>query len=182
ISGDLTKISRISVDYSTDNGSTWTPGFVIYSGFSNSMSYNWIVPNAPSSQCKLKVALRRQDGTWSVDYSDNVFIIQSPPTVTLTYPNGGETLTAGSTINVTWTVSGDLTNISRISVDYSTDNGSTWIPGFSVSSGFSNSMSKSWTVPNTPSTNCKLKIALKRTDSTWSVDYSDSTFTIQVVP
>ncbi|MGC8979568.1 Ig-like domain-containing protein, partial [Caldisericum sp.] len=131
---------------------------------------------------KLRIGLVRTDNSISVDYSDNVFTIQPPPTVTLTYPNGGETLTAGSKINVTWTISGDLTKIDHISVDYTTDNGATWKTAFSVSSGFSSSMSKSWTVPNVSSTQCKLKVALKRQDGTWSVDYSDSTFTIQVVP
>ncbi|MGC8789542.1 MAG: hypothetical protein ACP5QM_06460, partial [Caldisericum sp.] len=86
---------------------------------------------------------------------------------------------AGSTINVTWTVSGDLTNISRISVDYTTDNGATWNYAFSVSSGFSSSMSKSWTVPNVSSTQCKLRIGLVRKDNSVSVDYSDNVFTIK---
>ncbi|MGC8979596.1 Ig-like domain-containing protein, partial [Caldisericum sp.] len=130
--------------------------------------------------CKLRIGLVRTDGSISVDYSDNVFTIQqTAPTVHLTYPNGGETLTAGSTINVTWTISGDLTKISRISVNYTTDNGATWNSAFSVSSGFSSSMSKSWTVPNVSSTQCKLRIGLVRTDGSISVDYSDNVFTIK---
>jgi M6 family metalloprotease-like protein len=185
ISGDLTNISRISVNYTTDNGKTWNYAFSVSSGFSSSMSNSWTVPNVSSTQCKLRIGLVRKDNSVSVDYSDNVFTIQiqqTPPTVHLTYPNGGETLTAGSTINVTWTISGDLTKIDHISVDYTTDNGTTWKSAFSVSSGFSSSMSNSWTVPNVSSTQCKLKVALKRKDGKWSVDYSDSTFTIKVVP
>ena len=181
IAGDLTKIDHISVDYSTDNGTTWHSAFAVFSSFSNSMSKSWTVPNVSSTNCKLKIALKRTDSTWSVDYSDNVFTIQTGlPTVTLTYPNGGNTLTAGTSINVTWTISGDLTKIDHISVDYTTDNGATWHSAFAVYSPFSSSMSKSWTVPYVFSTTCKLKIALKRTDATWSVDYSDSVFTIQI--
>ena len=180
ISGDLTKIDHISVDYSTDGGTTWTYAFSVSSGFSASMSKSWTVPNVSSTNCKLRVAIKRTDGTWSTDLSDGVFTIaQSAPTVHLTYPNGGETLTAGSAINVTWTISGDLTKIDHISVDYSTDGGTTWTYAFSVYSGFSASMSRSWTVPNVSSTNCKLRVALKRTDGTWSTDLSDSVFTIQ---
>jgi hypothetical protein len=144
------------------------------------MSKSWTVPNVSSTNCKLEVAIKRTDGTWSTDLSDSVFTIaQSAPTVHLTYPNGGETLTAGSTINVAWTISGDLTKIDHITIYYSTDGGTTWTYAFSVSSGFSASMSKSWTVPNVSSTNCKLEVAIKRTDGTWSTDLSDSVFTIQ---
>ena len=104
------------------------------------------------------------------------------PTVHLTSPNGGESLTAGSSYPIQWTVSGDLTKISYIVFDYSTDNGSTWTTGFAIFSGFSNSMSYNWTVPNVSSTQCKLRTGLVRTDSSISVDYSDNVFTIQVTP
>jgi hypothetical protein len=102
----------------------------------------------------------------------------APPAIHLTQPNGGEVLTGGSSYSIQWTISGDLTKINRISIDYTTDNGAKWYYIFSVSSGFSTSMSKSWTVPNVSSTQCKLRIGLIRTDSSVSVDYSDSVFTI----
>jgi C1A family cysteine protease len=183
ISGDLTKINRISVDYTTDNGAKWYYIFSVSSGFSTSMSKSWTVPNVSSTLCKLRVGLVRTDNTISVDYSDSVFTIQvGLPIIHLTQPNGGEVLTGGSSYSVQWTISGDLTKINRISVDYTTDNGAKWYYIFSVSSGFSTSMSKSWTVPNVSSTLCKLRVGLVRTDNTISVDYSDSVFTIQITP
>ena len=100
------------------------------------------------------------------------------PTVRLTYPNGGETLTAGTTINVTWTISGDLSKVQRIDFDYSTNNGANWSRDFSVNSGFSASMSSPWVVPNVQSTQCLFRATLTRTDTTTHVDYSDSTFSI----
>ncbi|MGC9000981.1 hypothetical protein [Caldisericum sp.] len=154
-----------STNKTSFNTST-VPNTLGYSGQDNIISFSDITNNGSTVSVNIIIAP-----------------VGPTPLVTLLYPNGGEILDVGSTCSVSWYITGDLLQIDHISVDYSTDNGSTWIPGFSVSSGFSNSMSKSWTVSNTPSTNCKLKIALKRrTDSTWSVDYSDSTFTIQVVP
>jgi hypothetical protein len=133
--------------------------------------------------------IRNNDGDEWWDTSNNgwnvclrAVVEITPPAIHLTQPNGGEVLTGGSSYSVQWTISGDLTKINRISVDYTTDNGAKWYYIFSVSSGFSTSMSKSWTVPNVSSTLCKLRVGLVRTDNTISVDYSDSVFTIQITP
>ncbi|MGC8949248.1 MAG: C1 family peptidase [Thermoprotei archaeon] len=102
----------------------------------------------------------------------------APPAVHLAQPNGGETITAGSSYTIQWNISGDLTKIHHISVYYSTDGGTAWTYAFAVTSGFSTSMSKSWTVPNTPSANCKVWVSLQRTDGSWVGDTSDNVFTI----
>ena len=49
------------------------------------------------------------------------------PTVTLTYPNGGETL-SGSSVTVTWTGSDLDGDTLTYSLDYSRDGGATWEP------------------------------------------------------
>ncbi len=156
----------------------------IATNINNTGSYVWNIPS--NVQGNIKVRVKIMDDTYTelaTDDSDSTFTINSnssnPPTVTLTYPNGGETLTAGDTINVTWTIDGDTSQIDHISVDYTTDNGATWHYAFSLSSGFSSSMSHPWTLPNVDSSQCKLRIGLVRTDHSLSVDKSDSTFTIQ---
>ena len=51
----------------------------------------------------------------------------APPTMTLTSPNGGETL-SGPTANVTWTASDPDNDSLTYAIDYSKDGGFTWTP------------------------------------------------------
>jgi uncharacterized protein (TIGR02145 family) len=48
-----TNTLNISIDYSTDNGSNWIN--IINSLPTSDLSYNWIVPNTPSRNCKVKI-------------------------------------------------------------------------------------------------------------------------------
>jgi len=87
-----------------------------------------------------------------VDYSPSWSIAPSTGILTLTSPNGGENLTAGTTQNITWTSSG----VTNVKIEYSTDSGSNWITIIAstpASTGF-----YSWTVPNILSTNCLVRI------------------------
>src|SRR5262249_62399916 len=66
--------------------------------------------------------------------------------ITVTSPNGGETLTAGSSANITWTWAGSF---STANIDHPTNGGSTWT---SIVTGTPNDRSQSWTVAPTPTT------------------------------
>jgi uncharacterized protein (TIGR02145 family) len=75
-------------------------------------------------------------------------------------PVGGENWLIGSTQKITWS----LSNVINIKIDYTTNNGTNWIniiPSAPTSAG-----SYNWTIPNTPSTNCKVRIS--------STDHSDT--------
>ena len=78
---------------------------------------------------------------------------------------------AGTNHNITWTRQA----VAQVKIEYSTDNGSAWIVVVaSVPSIFG---SYNWTVPNTPSTQCLVRIS---DASNASVnDVSDNTFTIE---
>ncbi len=89
--------------------------------------------------------------------------------ITVTSPNGGESWAAGSTHDITWTTTG---TVGSLNIDYSTDNGSTWIP---VVSGTANDGAYSWTVPNTPSANCRVRVQEADADPT---DASNAVFSI----
>jgi subtilisin family serine protease len=89
--------------------------------------------------------------------------------ITVTYPNGGETLTAGNVATITWTWSGSFTTVN---IDYSTNGGSTWT---SIVSGTANDGSHAWTVPSTATTQGRVRV------SGGSVtDMSNANFTISV--
>jgi hypothetical protein len=65
------------------------------------------------------------------------------PVVTVTYPNGGETLYIGSSYNITWTATDTCGGVSSVDIQLSRNLGGTWTTLFS---GLSNTSSKSWTV------------------------------------
>ena len=91
------------------------------------------------------------------------------PTITLISPNGGESLIVGSNHFITWTSTGTINNVM---IEYSTNNGSSWS---TITTSTSNYGSYSWPIPNTPSTQCLVRISDE--DGSPS-DTSDSTFSI----
>ncbi|MFH2141136.1 MAG: LamG-like jellyroll fold domain-containing protein, partial [Bacteroidota bacterium] len=91
--------------------------------------------------------------------------------ITVLSPNGGEQWQVGTTQNITWTSS----NVTNVKIEYTTNNGTSWLtvsPSTTASLG-----SFSWTIPNTPSTQCKVRIS----DASNSAinDVSDNVFTIR---
>ena len=88
-------------------------------------------------------------------------------------PIGGEVWKAGDLALVKWNTSGSLTNVR---IDLSTDRAATWS---CLAYGVTNSGSALVVVPNTPSTNCWVRISgPSGTPATWST----TNFTIQSQP
>ncbi|MCU0286523.1 MAG: carboxypeptidase regulatory-like domain-containing protein, partial [Acidobacteria bacterium] len=71
----------------------------------------------------------------------------------LTSPNGGEVWDAGSLHAITWTNAGPVGNVK---IEYSIDNGLNWIE---IVSAVENTGNYNWTVPDTPSAICKVRIS-----------------------
>ncbi len=94
----------------------------------------------------------------------------TPPVVLLTTPNGGDTLSAGVTSNVIWNAS-DNVAVTTVDIDYSLDNGAHWT---NIALTSANTGSYSWAVPNTPSTQGRVRVtahdAAGNTGSTLSAD------------
>jgi photosystem II stability/assembly factor-like uncharacterized protein len=89
---------------------------------------------------------------------------------TLTYPEGGEQFSIGTTRIITWTTPGTGSNYLKF--EYSTNNGSSWqyIATLPEYIGF-----YKWTIPNTPSLECKVRF-INLADS--SIQDECTTFTI----
>lgn len=98
-----------------------------------------------------------------------------PPVVTVTAPNGGEALNVGAVYRITWTAT-DNRGVSQTSVYYSYDGGVNYnfITGIAGNPGYYD-----WTVPNTPSTQCLVKVYAYDAASYQGSDVSDAVFTIQ---
>jgi lysophospholipase L1-like esterase len=87
--------------------------------------------------------------------------------ITLTYPNGGETLMAGSETDITWT---GINLYDTVEIEYSVNGGAEWTPLGTVSP---QTQSYTWTVPGLYSEEC-----LVRLSSGSYGDQSDGAFTI----
>ncbi|MCG2811144.1 MAG: hypothetical protein L6428_06775, partial [Candidatus Aminicenantes bacterium] len=68
-------IANVNIDYSTNNGSSWSP---VAAGTANDGIYSWTVPSTPSTTCLVRVS--DTDGSPS-DSSDAVFTILAVETV-----------------------------------------------------------------------------------------------------
>lgn len=160
-------IGNVKIELSTDNGSKWT---TIIASTKNLGSYNWTVPNSPSTKCKVRI--KDAAAGAPTDTSNNVFtIVAGPaPTLTVTSPNGGEKWDVGSAHNITWTTSGTVGNVK---IEYSTNNGGNWT---TVSSSTANDGSHPWTVPNTISSTCRVRISEASDGS--PTDMSNAVFSI----
>lgn len=89
------------------------------------------------------------------------------------FPNGGQTLTVGSTVTITW--SGTPLN-TIVGIDYTINN---WTTTTWLTTSYSNPSANSytWVVPNTPGTQCKVGVF----DTSFQGDISDNFFTIAPV-
>jgi RHS repeat-associated protein len=158
------EISEIGLEYSTDNGLIWIE---IAASAANSGSYDWTVPAAISDNCLVRIS---EVGGVLADTSDGFFSIIEQPAITVISPNGGEVWEAGSVYPVTWQSSGD---IDVVHIDYSIDNGLNWM---SITPSTLNDGSYDWTVPDTPSETCLVRI--KGSSDIIIPDTSDAVFTI----
>jgi photosystem II stability/assembly factor-like uncharacterized protein len=152
--------------YSTDDGQTWnTLDIGVYhsaiAAFDGSTI--WTGGYRDAAQAAVFPGIYKYSGTSFI----------TSPTISLVYPNGGETLLTGQSYNITWT----STSIANVQLEYSIDNGSTWN---TIIASTPNTNSYSWTVPViAASTTCKIRVSDVAAASTNSV--STSTFEIMTV-
>jgi len=78
--------------------------------------------------------------------------LQARKVIGVTSPGGGEIWKKGSAQDITWTSTGDVGNVS---IEYSIDNGSSWME---IVSPAKNDGHHRWTVPDTPSEQCFVRV------------------------
>ncbi|MFC2161966.1 SBBP repeat-containing protein, partial [Acidobacteriota bacterium] len=158
-------VGPVKIEYSTNSGAVWA---TIVASTANTGTYPWTIPNTLSAQCLVRIS-EAADGN-PVDTSDLLFSIVPESSITLTSPNGGESWLVGSVQNIPWTTTG---TVGPIKIEYSMDNGTTWIE---IVSSTSNDGVHPWTIPNTPSAQCLVRISEASDGS--PVDTSATLFSI----
>ncbi len=151
--------------------------------------YQWkkdevVIPGANSSTYTISSVEFEDTGSYICDISNTVatalVLFSRPinvtvviPYITVTSPNGGENWQTGSDHDITWTSSGTIGNVQ---IEYSTNNGSSWTEEIASTP---DDGTHSWTIPDSPSDNCLVRIT--DTDGS-SSDTSDAVFTISYAP
>jgi len=108
--------------------------------------------------------------------SDTVSVLGLLVYLNIDSPNGGEVWNPGSSKTVTWH-SSSIMKPAQVTLDYSIDGGSNWLtPAIAT---VANSGTYNWTVPNTPSANCILRVRDAADGSPY--DLSNKSFTISTL-
>jgi hypothetical protein len=150
---------------------------------SKTWQVRWTAPDTDIGPVILYVAgnAANNDGTNQGDYiytnrvaSDSA---TSVVTVSLQSHPGGMTLQAGSVFDISWLTTG-ASNIDNIELRYSTDGGATFpISNLVFFTSDPSVTSYQWTVPNTPTTQAKLRVRVGKKSGD-AVEVITPTFTI----
>jgi photosystem II stability/assembly factor-like uncharacterized protein len=115
------------------------------------------------------IAHQAGSGVWKYNITYTV-PTSNAQVVTVIAPNGGETWNHNSVQNITWSAG----NIANVKIEYRTSPGVRWQ---TIAASVLGSLGNySWTVPNTPTTQARVRVS-DVTDAT-PVDSSDADFTI----
>jgi len=98
----------------------------------------------------------------------------TPPAVTVTKPNGGETLTANLATNLTWTAT-DASGVVAVHIHLSTNNGASWHP---IARNLANTGTFSWVPADRPTTQARIRVSATDTYGNLGFDDSNGAFTI----
>lgn len=154
---------KIIISLSRDGGQTWS---IIHSSNLNLGKYTWTVNSPASTNCLIKVYSLTYPAS---DTSDGAFEI-GLSALDVTYPNGGEVLTAGSTADITWNSCGITSNVD---IALSRDGGVTWT---TIISDTPNDGTEPYTVTSPDSVNCRVRVT--PTGNPTVADISDEDFKI----
>jgi beta-lactamase superfamily II metal-dependent hydrolase len=101
------------------------------------------------------------------------------PIISVISPNGGEQWAVSTQQNIAWSVV-DSAGVVSYSIDYSTNMGISWLPIQPQTGG--NPQVFSWTVPETPSNDCVVRVSGWNEENNVGSDNSDGNFIITNTP
>lgn len=113
----------------------------------------------------------RSDG--ATGETETVLVDDTPPSVTVSTPDGGEQFHDGETATVEWTAT-DSVSVDTVSIDYSADGGASW----ATITAATNDGTYDWTVPVIDSESVLVRVNGTDTSGNVGTDTSAGTFTI----
>jgi hypothetical protein len=166
-------VDSVKIEFTTNGGTDWK--LIVDSLPAGDGQFLWVVPDDfvnVFNQCKVRIS--NFNSLSLFDESDNFFTINfTGPSLTLIFPNGGDTLVQDKKYSIIWS----STVIQNIKIELSKNDGASW--ELVADNVIAASGSTTWTVPQADSalvTTCKMKITSVELPTLF--DVSDSSFTI----
>ncbi len=143
----------------------------------NVTSYQSDIPTVFNQTFYFRILAFNEYGNSQYSNVDTVKFYLTLTSIQIQSPNGGEEWAPGTVHDITWSSFSSTATykIENVTIRYSIDGGSNWVDP-PIASDIENSGSYSWTVPDTESDNCILKIEDASDGSPY--DLSNSPFTI----
>jgi hypothetical protein len=161
--------THVKIEYY--DGASWN---TIDASTVNDGSYTWTVASTPTNAAQIRISDAADGNPTGTSEAFNIKAV-----VSLTAPVGGESFSVGDSTDVTWGVTGDVTDVK---LEYY--NGSSWV-NFTESEGtpndgiVSNDGTFSWTVPDAITSSAKVRVSDADSGHPASSDESASAFTIK---
>ena len=143
-------------------------------GSNGAGSYNWTIPSNQASGSDYKISITSTSNTSLTDSSDNFFTVLGP-SVTVTSPNGGESVPVGTTRTIAWTYSGDP---GYLRIELLKAGSVVATLNSYASKGSNGAGSYNWTVPSNQAPGTDYKIRITSTSSASLTDTSDNFFAV----
>ncbi|MFH0838748.1 MAG: Ser-Thr-rich GPI-anchored membrane family protein [Candidatus Omnitrophota bacterium] len=160
-------IANAKLSFSTDGGTSY-PNVIVASTPVAALSYEWTIPDNIGFATRVKISDYTDSDVY--DVSNANFTIKAG--FTIIKPDGGEVWKAGESEFITWTTVGTALNVK---LDYSTDGGSTY--PYEIVAFTPNTLSYAWSIANTLSPACKVKIS--DVNNSDAFDVSNNNFKIR---
>ncbi|MBM4171902.1 MAG: hypothetical protein FJ214_08555, partial [Ignavibacteria bacterium] len=168
IKWNSTNVENVRIEYSINGGATW---ITIVSSTESDGLYIWSpIPAVSSLQCKIRISDAVLGSPSDVSDENFSIVALGSQLIRVTSPNGGQKWPVGSSQNITWEAAG----IANVKIELTVNNGISWttIVASTPSTGVYN-----WQqIPNTLSSNCKIRISDMADGS--PIDDSDAPFAI----
>ena len=170
--GDNVGVTGVDLEYSNDNGGSWSP---LATGLTSS-PYSWAVPGAVVAQAKLRATAHDAATNQATDTTGPFQIVDTTaPTLAVLAPNGGESWTSGDVRLIDWSAA-DLVGVDSVRVEYSLSGASgPWTVAATVApdtSGYA------WVVPPAATDSALVRLTAFDGSSNSTIDVSDAFFSI----